>query len=328
MKKFFISVALLLLAFVASAQEVERTTYTFAHRGEQTLCLDLYATPQADSLQPCLVYVFGGAFLAGSRAEPTVIEVYEYFARRGWKVAAIDYRLGLKPLVDNPEGDYGVLDIRRMLIEAVDMATEDVLEATAYLVANAEQLGVDSGRIVTLGSSAGAIAVSQAEYAICNGQEAASLLPEGWNYAGVISMAGAILERGRLEWKQKPCPMMLFHGDADSNVPYDKVSLFGVSLHGSEHIYRSLDRIDSPCWFYDVRNMGHSYSWRPMYLQRSEMEAFAERMAFGGEQLVVRQVVDDRSIEPCKKNFWLMDYMKSNFSPDNAHDPSQAVIMN
>lgn len=327
MKRFFVAVALLLSALVAVAQDVERTTHTFAQRGEQTLYLDLYASSQADTLQPCLVYVFGGAFLMGSRAEPTVIEVYEYFARRGWKVAAIDYRLGLKPLVDNPEEGWGVLDIRRMLINSVDMATEDVLEATAYMVANAEKLGIDASKIVTLGSSAGAIAVSQAEYAICNDHNKASVLPEGWNYAGVISMAGAIMERGRLRWKQKPCPMMLFHGDADSNVPYDKVSLLGPSLHGSERIYRSLEKMASPCWFYDAPNMDHGYSWRPMFELREEMERFTERMVFGGEPLVVRQVVEDLSLPKCKTNFWLLDYMRSNFAPKTPYNPIEEPIV-
>lgn len=315
MKKIFLCIVTLLCAMGLRAQDVKVETYTFAHRGEVPLLLDVYST--STEVQPCLLYVFGGAFVTGQRAEKEVVEVYEYFARKGWKVVAIDYRLGLKPLIDEPEVERSLLDFRAMLVDAIAMATEDLVEATAFIVSNADTLGIDSTRIVTLGSSAGAIAVCQAEWAICNSEPVAALLPADFNYAGVMSMAGAVCAKGRkLEWRREPCPMMLFHGNADRNVPYGRQSLFGVSLFGSCSIAESLREAGAPYWFYDANNMDHNLSWRPMYFLRPEMEMFAERMAFGGERLQIEQKVNDRNLPEREQNFGLKDYIEANFRPD------------
>lgn len=318
------AMTLLLVAESVVGQVVEKKTYTYAHRGERAMYLDIYSTNQ--SVEPCLLYIFGGAFLAGQRAEEEVVEVYEYFAQRGWKVVAIDYRLGLLPLLEEPEVERGLLDFRAMLINAIDIATEDLVEATAYLVSNAETLGIDPAKIVTLGSSAGAITALQAEWSICNSKPVASLLPADFNYAGVVAMAGAICAKGRkLEWQRTPCPMLLFHGDADRNVPYDKQSLFGVSLFGSEVIAESLSKLESPYWFYDAENMDHNLSWRPMYFLRPEIEMFAQRMVFGGERLLIHQRVNDTSLPEAEDNFGLGDYIEANFAPGKPHGVEAAT---
>ncbi len=316
MKKILLSVLLLWgLSGVVNAQNVEMKTYTFTHRGDVPLYLDIYSA--SEEVQPCLVYVFGGAFITGCRNEEEVVEVYEYFARRGWKVVSIDYRLGLKPLIDEPDVKRGLLDFRSMLIDAIDVATEDLLEATAYLVSNAKLLGINPEKIVTLGTSAGAITALQAEWAICNEVQMASLLPTDFNYAGVISMAGAICAKSRkLEWKNTPCPMLLFHGNADRNVPYGKQSLLGMSLFGSEAIVESLTEIGAPYWFYDMNNMDHNFAWRPMYFLRPEMDLFAERLVFGGEKLQIHQKVSDGSLLEVDHDFGMMDYIEANFNPN------------
>lgn len=307
------------------AQNVTMQTFTFTHRGETPLYLDVYSSNN-NAEEPCLLYIFGGAFLAGQRAEKDVVQVYEYFAQRGWKVVAIDYRLGLLPLLEEPQAKRSLLDFRSMLIGAIDMATEDLLEATAFVVSNAERLNINPAKIVTLGASAGAITALQAEWAICNNKPAAALLPDDFNYAGVISMAGAICAKGgELEWERDPCPMLLFHGDADRNVPFDEQSLFGVRLFGSESIAESLQERGTPYWFYEAENMDHNLSWRPMYFLRPEMELFAERMVFGGERLQIHQVVSDKALPEAEENFGLKDYIEANFAPGKPHGAAAAT---
>ena len=306
------------------AQDVEVKTYTYTHRGETPLYLDVYSV--SEDVEPCLLYVFGGAFVTGRRDEKGVVEVYEYFARRGWKVVSIDYRLGLKPLITEPEVKRGLLEFRSMLIDAIDIAAEDLLEATAYIVSNAKTLGINPEQIVTLGASAGAITALQAEWAICSQELIAAVLPADFNYAGVISMAGAICAKERkLEWKRTPCPMLLFHGNADRNVPYGKQSLFGVSLFGSSVIAESLNEIDSPYWFYDAANMDHNFSWRPMYFLRPEIERFADQMAFGGERLMIHQVVKDAALPEVDTKFGMMDYIDANFNPNKPRGADAVV---
>ena len=316
MKKILILALILGGVLGANAQNVEVKTYTYTHRGDVPLYLDVYSASD-EEVQPCLLYVFGGAFVTGCRNEEGVVQVYEHYARQGWKVVSIDYRLGLKPLIDEPEVKRSLLDFRSMLINAIDIAAEDLLEATAYIVSNAETLGVNPKQIVTLGASAGAITALQAEWAICNEKPMAAVLPADFNYAGVISMAGAICANTRkLEWKKQPCPLMLFHGNADRNVPYGKQSLLGVSLFGSAVIAESLKELDLPYWFYDAINMDHNMSWRPMYFQRSEIEIFTSKMAFGDERWLVHQVVDDTKLPDVDTDFGMKDYIEANFDPD------------
>ena len=325
MKRLTLLLVVVCSAMSLVAQSVTMQTFTFAHRGEKALYLDVYSSNNKE-VQPCLVYIFGGAFLAGQRAEESVVEVYEYFAQRGWKVVAIDYRLGLLPLLKEPNKKRSLLEFRSMLIDAIDMATEDLLEATAFLVSNAESLGIDPSRIVTLGASAGAITALQAEWAICNQQPAATLLPPDFNYAGVVAMAGAICAKGReLEWQREPCPVMLFHGNADRNVPFGTQSLFGVRLFGSESIAESLHKRGTPYWFYEAENMDHNLSWRPMYFLRPEMERFAETMVFGGQRLQIHQKVNDMTLPEAEHDFGLRDYIEANFAPGKPHGVEAAT---
>lgn len=313
MKRFILLITTLMLVLSASALEIEKQTLHFAtHQGTE-LMLDYYSA--SDEVQPCLIYVFGGAFLTGTRHEPTVIPVYEYFVEQGWKVVAIDYRLGLKPLVDEPDVERSMFDLRRMLIDAVDVATEDLIAATNYLLKNASQLAINTEQIVVLGSSAGAVTACQAEYAICNDWEVAKVLPDGFNYAGVISMAGAIMtSERRLVWKSEPCPIMMFHGNADSNVPYEKISLLGTRMFGSKKIADSLDKIGGSYWFYGANNVAHSLASTPMYSLRPQMMEFVERMAFGGEKLQIFSWQNDISLEERPHDFSLGDFIRANFA--------------
>src|SRR5688572_19714468 len=65
----------------------------------QDLFLDFYE-PTGDTLtnRPLIVFQFGGGFTIGWRSEPVIPQFCDYFAKCGYAVASIDYRLGLNPL--------------------------------------------------------------------------------------------------------------------------------------------------------------------------------------------------------------------------------------
>ena len=87
--------------------------------------------------------------------------------------------------------------------------------------------------IATSGSSAGAISVMQAEYEIANRTSWASVLPSGFNYAGVMAFSGAILSReGKVDFKSQPCPVMMLHGTSDKLVPYEQIKVFNLGFFG------------------------------------------------------------------------------------------------
>ncbi|QYG93170.1 alpha/beta hydrolase [Iamia sp. SCSIO 61187] len=107
------------------------------------LVLDLHLPPGREgAARPTLVLVHGGGFAAGSRARHTD-EALAY-ARRGFVVATIDYRL-----------DPGAGASRARLRAASAAALDDGMEAVRWLRAHATEHGIDPDRIAALGASAG-----------------------------------------------------------------------------------------------------------------------------------------------------------------------------
>lgn len=132
------------------------------------------------------------------------------------------------------------------MTRTISMAVEDLYDATAFIVDKADEWGIDSSQIVACGSSAGAITVLHGEYALCNASPLVQHLPAGFRYAGIVSFAGAIFEMGEeLRWASQPAPMMLFHGDADANVPYNVIRESGVGFFGSKYIAGQLRAMNS-----------------------------------------------------------------------------------
>lgn len=319
MKSYIISLlALVLFAGGAWGQtpDVRKRTFDYAVREADTLRLDVYDVAAAEGAaveaRPCLMFVFGGGFVTGNRDRKSYMRYFEHYARKGYVVASMDYRLGMKSLLGNKEA--GAAAFMMTFAGAVTMAVEDLFAATSYIVARAGELGVDPARIVASGSSAGAITVLHGEYEICNSTPLALAgLPAGFDYAGVVSFAGAILSLGELKWQRMPAPIMLFHGDADSNVPYDALVYEGMGFYGSKHIARQLTEMGAPHYFYSVENMNHMMATRPMTDNMAEIDTFLDKMVIGGRRLIIDENVRDLKRSEVKKNFTLEEYIRTNF---------------
>lgn len=248
-----IAIALLsLLALTVCAHE--RTTVAYAERDTCTLYMDIYRPGTADVQKPAILYMFGGGFLSGDKRSG----IDEWFGKLnddGYTVISIDYRLGLKG------AKLKGLKFIKQLEKAIDIAVEDLFSATLFLLENGKEYGIDACNLVLTGSSAGAIAVLQGEYEICNGSELAKVLPEGFNYSGVIPFSGAIFDRHNpIRFPVKPCPMLLFHGIEDHLVPYRKIAFFNTCFAGSDEIVRVLGKNGFPCSIYRYADRGHEVS--------------------------------------------------------------------
>lgn len=307
---------MIMLATGIAAQpryEVTTTTFEFADRGGQRLMLDRYTSPSTEGVRPCMIFVFGGGFAGGERDREMYIPYYDFLAGNGIDVVAIDYRLGLKDVDPAAAGD--IKSMIGIMKNAVDMAVEDLYAATLFLLAHADEWQIDPHRIMISGSSAGAITVLQAENGICNSSAAASVLPADFRYAGVVSCAGAIFSTsGKPHWEKAPAPMLLFHGNADSNVPYKKASLMGVGYYGSEIIARQLDKLASPYYFYSARCVDHSLAVTPLENQLDLILQFINEYVFDNRRL--RIVADVEGIEggSCKTRFSIKDYLRTNYA--------------
>lgn len=286
---------------------------------------------------PAVIFMFGGSFYTGTRDRADYIPYFHYLAENGYQVFSIDYRLGLKPMLEAIErGDFsggekmGKIEMLKgavtMLQKSIDMAVEDLYKATAFVIGNAGRWGIDTSLIVTSGSSAGAITALQGEYYICNwsgvteGNDAGvrvrpyDYMPQGFRYAGVVAFAGAILNSdGKMKWNSTPAPMMLFHGNADCNVPYGKLWTPFASFNGSEYIAEKLTEMEAPHYFYSIENATHSVAISPMKDNLPQIIGFLEEFVIGKKDYITNTYVREAGVEPLKRRIKIKDYIKANF---------------
>ncbi|HKP73003.1 MAG TPA: alpha/beta hydrolase [Pyrinomonadaceae bacterium] len=112
---------------------VKRDTLVYTTRGEQSLSLDLYQPNAPHAPAPCVVVIHGGSWQSGDSEQ--LAPLNDYLAARGYAVAALNYRLGAS--------------------HPFPAARDDVQAAVSFLKTNAARLGIDAGRFVLLGRSAG-----------------------------------------------------------------------------------------------------------------------------------------------------------------------------
>ena len=299
---------------VSVNREIRKERLVFAVKEGDTLSLDKYECPSAlaaDSARPVMIFAFGGGFKGGDKAAQRYIPYFERLARNGFVVVSTDYRTLLGDV--EPDRMATPAAFAQSLTQAIDTAVADFYTATRFVIERARTWNIDPARIVASGSSAGAITVLQAEYYLANAASLSAALPDGFNYAGVVAFAGAVLEREAPRWAKRPCPMMLFHGDADPVVPYEKAVIepFG-GLWGSASIAGSLEAMDVPCYFYRVANAGHEIADLPMVRNQYDVLSFLSRCVLGRERLRIEtlEAVPGDSIAPMR--FTTRDYIRNN----------------
>ena len=284
-----------LLCILPLAAAAQKKTVEFARYNDSTILkMDIY-TPSVKSGAPrtCILFIFGGAFAYGSRDYEGYLPYFKFLSDKGYVVASIDYRLGMKGAKKLPS-----LFNRKPLIHSIEMAVEDAYAATNYLVKHAGELDLDTGKVIISGASSGGITALQADYERRNGMERSHVLPGDFEYAGVISFAGAIYsKKGRPAYKIPPAPILLFHGDADKIVPYNKISLFGTGLFGSRSIASGLSKDRHPYCFYTMVGIGHDVALYPMLDYQPSIDNFIREYIIDKRPIYVEvRIRDDRRV--------------------------------
>lgn len=240
------------------AQSSPDATYMYAQRDTCSLYMDVYEPAKgnvltADGLEkPTIIFMFGGGFIHGTRNDKSYSKWFNEMKNDGYRIVSIDYRLGLKGSKKVGIAQVNVLD------KAIHMAVEDLFSATSFIIENADELDIDPDNIVISGSSAGAITVMQAEYEICNRTSWAKVLPENFNYAGVMSFSGAILSReGKVDYKERPCPTLMLHGTADKLVPYKQIAVFNLGFFGGGKLVKRFAKFGFNYNMYHFLDYGH-----------------------------------------------------------------------
>ncbi len=271
-------------------------TYMFAARDTCELYMDVYepakgsATMAGGKDKPTVVFVFGGGFISGTRNARSYLPWFKAMTENGYRIVSIDYRLGLKGITSVGVSQVNALD------KAIHMAVEDLYSATAYIIDNADAFGISPDNIVISGSSAGAITVLQAEWELCNRTSYTSVLPDDFQYAGVLSFAGGILSReGKLKFSKSPCPVMLFHGTKDKLVNYKQIRFFKLGFFGSDRIAARLGQLGHVYNILRYTGNGHEIAGIMSCTVR-EQTAFIEENVMGVQGKIVDSTVSDPGI--------------------------------
>ena len=291
-------ISILCFGFISTAQDFlfPTETYLFAKRDTCDLFLDVY-NPARNSQtyfegkeKPTIIFMFGGGFIRGERNNESYNKWFRQLTENGYRVVSIDYRLGLKGSTKVGVAQVNVLD------KAIHMAVEDLFSATNFIIENAAELKINPENIVISGSSAGAIAVMQAEYEIANRTLWSSVLPEGFNYAGVMSFSGAILSReGKVDYKTTPCPTLMLHGTADELVPYEQIAVLNLGFFGGGKLVKRFEKYDLNYNMYHFIDYGHEIAGS-MDTTTDLQFRFIETNIMQGKKRVVNAWISDPDV--------------------------------
>ncbi len=240
---------------------------------EKDLLVDVYE-PEGDAtaMRPLVILAFGGSFIAGSRGD--LQDECEYYARKGYVAASIDYRLF--DIIAFPDS-LGMMDV-------VVKAVADMKAAVRFFrkdAATSNQFRIDPNNIFVGGQSAGAIAAAHAAY-VTDLNEAPDYLATSMTnnggiegdtddptdsalgysseVQGVINLFGALHRKEFIEADDPP--IISIHGTDDNIVPYGfgYATVFSVpivSMEGSRSMSNQADSVGICNHMITVPGAGH-----------------------------------------------------------------------
>jgi len=185
-------------------------------------------------LRPAMVMMHGGAFKFGARDVGGIIkEEGQWLAQHGFVVFNIDYRL----LADAAGG--------LPSIGAVRGAVHDAKAAVRFIKRRAAEFGVDTSRIATWGTSAGAIATGSMDVVPEEGDSGNPGYPS--NVSAHVLLSGCVwpfLLSARHKTAYRPTPWFDVHGTKD----YIVFPLFATSTYSNLRAMGLPDSENSLVW--------------------------------------------------------------------------------
>ncbi|RPG59032.1 MAG: hypothetical protein CBD51_003915 [Flavobacteriales bacterium TMED191] len=212
------------------------------------LKMDIYQ-PSSDvdlcTNRPLIILAHGGSFIGGSKSNPTMVDLCETFAKRGYVAASINYRLATDPTVLGFAGFIWMTNLENG-IKVIYSSMTDAKAAVRFFRKEFAELsnpyGIDQNQIWMGGNSAGAclgphmsyietveefvsgIDESGQDYALdlatINGGMEGMSGNEGYssNISGMINLAGAL---HTVNWIDDTdlTPIVSCHGTEDETVP-------------------------------------------------------------------------------------------------------------
>lgn len=286
MKKLLLLLLMGAMACSVVRGEVIRETCVYAIKDGDTLRMDTYVdtTLQPDGKRPVFMYVHGGGFSAGSRINVAQEVLLRHLASQGFLAVAPDYRLAATEAngTYEPANKYNV----QSLYDIVQIACIDVVEAVNCVLEMSDKQP-DGSCFVIGGGSAGAITALTLEYDLCNEATYTQRLPKGFNFAGIVSHAGAIDSQSDtvLTWKHAPCPTLFFHGSDDNVVPFKRATVYGDVFVGTNELVNEWREQDVSYWAFVVPGADHIMAMSPLTDNLAETDKFLDIIVRGGQQV-------------------------------------------
>lgn len=232
---------------------------TFCEIDGLSLKMDIYYPKVASGLVPAVLYLHGGAFTEGDKAE--IFDVNE-LAARGYLVASINYRLAPQYLFP--------------------AQIEDAKCAIRYLRGNAKRLGLDTAHIGVVGYSAGGTlaALLGTTDSSAGFDGSGGWIDQSNRVQAVVDMAGVSdfvllfndsyrknlntlfgasnYDSEKLYWaspikyvSKSSAPFLIVHGDQDTILP----------LEQSQILYNRLQSYNVPVNIIVMKNIGHYWDY-------------------------------------------------------------------
>ena len=236
------------------------------------LYMDIYM-PKGDTMKkrPLVLFIHGGGFFIGDKRDSPIILMCQHFAKMGYVVASINYRMGFKPAKSS---------IERCGYRAV----QDAHAAMRFLIHNKEKYRIDPNYLFAAGSSAGG--VTTLNLAFMTNSDRPESVNGGWlteSLGNIESSGNSYKETFRLRcicnmWgavhdikmvKNRKVSIISFHGDADQVVPYGTdvpfkdikfniSNLFFDKMYGSKPIHEQAKKLGYREELHTFKGCGHS----------------------------------------------------------------------
>jgi predicted esterase len=265
------------------------------------LMLDMYRpTGDTQTSRPALVWVHGGSFTGGDKTNVVPVDVANTFAKLGYVVVSINYRLLGSNCVANPSG----------CTAAAIEAKRDAQAAVRWLRANAATYGIDPTRIGIGGESAGAITATLVGLL---SEDVGTSGNPGWpsTVGGFVSVSGGVPTASVAS--PGDAPGLFFHGTADNIVPYAwsvntavamlnaGVAAFLELQDGAGHVpwaqYRTLYLQQADWFLYHSLDLAHAAGQPPAAARASEQQL----RKLGASPSVKRQLKKHPKLKRVKK---------------------------
>lgn len=245
-----------------------------------SLLLDVYE-PEEDtlSLRPLIIFVHGGSFVGGDRRDQDIDKAAQYFAKKGYVTANIEYRVEqtnfITPFLNFAD--------KNNFYKAIVRVVHDVNASIRYFKKQASEHGniyrIDTNQIILYGSSAGAIACLHSIY-LDNLEEASVDFKNNFLALGglegnsgnngytskntikaIVSCSGAMDNLNYMN-NNLNVKYIGFHHSVDLSVPYDKGCFVTVACHlnqfyGGKQIAQKLKNTSAVHEFYTFNKLGH-----------------------------------------------------------------------